>query len=247
VDSLLTLLVDTPIPTVLVVSGVIFLFLALAGQIAGKLELPPTRQKWAAVAGAVFLGAGILLYLAPGLPSVPQLGESNPPVPATADVEAAASNQTTNSLPMQAGTNSASPSAAAIVPSAVNLEACEKELFADIAPDRIVKVENGKSSKELLGTHQTKQEPAGIVLLDLGEPILVLTYFFIEDDELFKIGSLVDGACQPLEYANGSRGGSRDVLQNWDTLEVSSGSNIYALRFGYNAGIVSLDSSEFQR
>ena len=43
-DSLIALLQDTPIPTILVVSGVIFLFLALAGQIAGKLEVPPARQ-----------------------------------------------------------------------------------------------------------------------------------------------------------------------------------------------------------
>jgi hypothetical protein len=67
-DSIVSVLKDTPIPTILVVSGIVFLFLALAGQIAGRLEVPPERQKWSALAGALLLSAGLLLYLIPAHP-----------------------------------------------------------------------------------------------------------------------------------------------------------------------------------
>ena len=65
-DSIIGLLKDTPIPTILVVSGIVFLFLALAGSVAGKLEMPPARQKWSAFASFVLLTAGLLLYILPG-------------------------------------------------------------------------------------------------------------------------------------------------------------------------------------
>src|SRR5512139_3509524 len=65
-DSIVSLLKDTPIPTILVVGGIVFLFLALAGQIAGKLEVPASRQKWSALAGILLMSAGLLLYIIPG-------------------------------------------------------------------------------------------------------------------------------------------------------------------------------------
>jgi len=253
-DSLISLLNDTPIPTILVVSGVVFLFLALAGQIAGKLEVPPARQKWAAAIGAVFLGAGLLLYLAPspakggaGLAGAPQVDISPNPVQAAGSLTDAGQAQLDQQPVVESGEASPAISGAAGAPAAEGLEECLNALFSGIASDRIVMVESGTADKDLLSPQQTKRDPAGIVLLELGQPVVALSYFFFEDDELFKIGSLVDGACQPVEYANGSRGGDRNVLQNWDTLEVTSGPNVYALRFGYSGGVVDLGTSKFQR
>lgn len=253
-DSLISLLNDTPIPTILVVSGVVFLFLALAGQIAGKLEVPPARQKWAAAIGAVFLGAGLLLYLAPSpakggtsLPGAPQVDISSNPVQAAGSLTDAGQAELDQQPVVESGEASPAISGAAGALAAEGLEECLNALFSGIASDRIVMVESGTADKDLLSPQQTKKDPAGIVLLELGQPVVALSYFFFEDDELFKIGSLVDGACQPVDYANGSRGGDRNVLQNWDTLEVTSGTNVYALRFGYSGGVVDLGTSKFQR
>ena len=260
-DSIIVLLKETPIPTILVVSGVVFLFLALAGQIAGKLEVPPARQKWAAAAGTVFLGAGLLLYLAPGLPRVTHAegsisptgsGASSLPVAETQPVALAGQTQGEQAKgaqdPQALHGDFASPTrsgaANSIAPD--DLEACFKDIFSGIAADRVVRVESGKSGKELLGAQQTKKDPAGIILLELGQPVLALTYIFVEDDELFKIGSVVDGVCQPVEYVNAARGGDRNVLQNNDWLEVTSPAGVYTLRFGYYGGVVSLDTSKFQ-
>ena len=109
-------------------------------------------------------------------------------------------------------------------------------------------MESGTANRNLLTAQQSRStDPAGIVLLELGQPVVALSYYFFEDDELFKIGSLVDGACQPVEYANGTRGDDKNVLQNWDTLEVTSGTDVYALRFSYYVGVVDLGTSKFQR
>jgi hypothetical protein len=240
-DSLIVLLQDTPIPTILVVSGVVFLFLALAGQIAGKLEVPPARQKWAAATGAIFLGVGLLLYLAPSgaLSGTSSPGEGQAPASGQAQI---------NQQPVvESGGASSDISGAAGVQAAGGLEECLNALFSGIAPDRIVLVESGTADKDLLSPQQTKKEPAGIVLLELGQPVVAFSYYFFEDDELFKIGSLVDGSCKTVEYANGTRGGDRNVLQNWDTLEVTSGPDVYALKFGYSGGVVDLWTSKFQR
>ena len=44
-DDLLGAIKDTPLPTVLVVAGIVFWVLAIAGSIAGKIRVQPGRQR----------------------------------------------------------------------------------------------------------------------------------------------------------------------------------------------------------
>jgi hypothetical protein len=66
----LNTLKDTPIPTILVVAGIVFILLAIAGQFE-ILRTPPLTspwQKWVAgIVGGLFLIAGLLIYLRPNL------------------------------------------------------------------------------------------------------------------------------------------------------------------------------------
>jgi hypothetical protein len=48
-DSIIAALKDTPLPTILVVAGIAFLLLAVAGQIAGRIVVAPERQRWSAI------------------------------------------------------------------------------------------------------------------------------------------------------------------------------------------------------
>jgi hypothetical protein len=64
-ESVFGALKDTPIPTILVIAGIVFLLLAIAGQLAGRIVVAPERQRWAAVIGGVLLAAGIVLYVVP--------------------------------------------------------------------------------------------------------------------------------------------------------------------------------------
>lgn len=240
-DSIVALLKDTPIPTILVVSGIVFLFLALVGNITGKLEMPPARQKWSALVSVLLLAAGLMLYILPLRPQGLQDMSSAPPS-LTAATQPAAVVQ-----PLSTQSGSASPVIAdgAANPAPEGGEGCLEEIFSGISADRVERFEVGVQDKRF-STNQAKNDPAGIVLVELGRPVVALTFIIFEEDNLFKVGSVVDAACQPVEYANSSRGGARDVLQNWDSLEVTTGTGVYSMRFGYFDGMVELDTRNIQ-
>jgi hypothetical protein len=77
-ESVLAALKETPIPTIMVVAGIVFLLLAVAGQLAGRIAVPPGRQRGAAVIGGVLLIAGMVLHVIP-IPEPESVGQ--PPLP----------------------------------------------------------------------------------------------------------------------------------------------------------------------
>lgn len=77
--EIITAIQATPMPTIMVVGGIVFLILAVAGGIAGKIEVSPERQKWAGIIGVVLLFSGIALYVIPPSPIPDEL--SAPPDP----------------------------------------------------------------------------------------------------------------------------------------------------------------------
>jgi hypothetical protein len=79
-DGMIAALKDTPIPTILVVAGIVFLLLSIAGQLAGRIAVPPERQRQAAVMGGLLGVVGIALHVAPPL-RIPRKASDIPPVP----------------------------------------------------------------------------------------------------------------------------------------------------------------------
>jgi hypothetical protein len=75
--NVLNTLKDTPIPTILVVAGIVFILLAIAGQFK-LLEIPPLVslwQKWlTGIIGSLLILGGLLIYLRPGLTTVEWIG-----------------------------------------------------------------------------------------------------------------------------------------------------------------------------
>src|SRR5918996_5922157 len=63
--SIVAALKDTPIPTILVIAGIVFLILAIAGQLAGRITVAPERQRWAAIIGCVLITVVVALYVVP--------------------------------------------------------------------------------------------------------------------------------------------------------------------------------------
>lgn len=235
-DSLIALLKDTPIPTILVVSGIIFLFLAMAGKVAGQLEMPPARQKWSGVVSAVLITTGLVLYTLPvSAPVAP--GNSSP----SSDLPVATGeNDLVQPVPAQ---GKAAPVLTEAVANPIQEadEGCLAELFSGIPASNIQRVESGVEDKRF-SAQRINNSPAGIVLLELGQPVLALTYLVIEEDKLFKLGAVVDASCRSVEFANASRGGAKDVILFWDSLQVTTGSGMYTLRLGYVDGMVELDA-----
>jgi hypothetical protein len=64
-ESAFAALKDTSIPTILVIAGIVFLLLAIAGQLAGRIAVAPERQRWAAIIGGVLLVIGVVLHVVP--------------------------------------------------------------------------------------------------------------------------------------------------------------------------------------
>ncbi len=100
--EILTALRDTPLPTILVVVGSIFLLLAVISKIGTYIALTSKQQKWAASIGGLLLVLGIGLHLVP-----PAQLSSEALLIATA---------TTTSTPAQVSITTIVPSPTALLP-----------------------------------------------------------------------------------------------------------------------------------
>ncbi|MBV1930789.1 MAG: hypothetical protein KUG71_03650 [Porticoccaceae bacterium] len=60
-DSAFSTILSTPQSTLLTIAGILFLLLAVAGSVVGKINVPPERQKWAGIIGGFLLLGGILI------------------------------------------------------------------------------------------------------------------------------------------------------------------------------------------
>jgi hypothetical protein len=67
VEGILKALQGTPIPTILVVAGIAFLLLSIVGQLVGRINVPPERQRRAAIIGGLLLVVGLALDIGPSL------------------------------------------------------------------------------------------------------------------------------------------------------------------------------------
>ena len=56
-------IVKTPLPTILVMSGILFLFLAVVGKFGARIAVNPQKQRLAGLLGAVLLVGGVALYI----------------------------------------------------------------------------------------------------------------------------------------------------------------------------------------
>ena len=65
--DILQILVDTPIPTLLILGGLVFLLLSIADKVYGKIEVAEERKKYALSVGFLLLGSGLGIEVFGGL------------------------------------------------------------------------------------------------------------------------------------------------------------------------------------
>ena len=68
-EDLLKTLAETPLPHILVIAGLLFLFLSIAGKIGANIAVNSEKQRLAGVLGFILLVGGVTLYLF--VPSTP--------------------------------------------------------------------------------------------------------------------------------------------------------------------------------
>lgn len=116
---------------------------------------------------------------------------------------------------------------------------CFDPFFSEIPADRQTSLEVGASNKTILAANQTKTTPIALLLNENREAIGAMIFSVFPDNNLFKIDTIIDASCQPVEqYENASRGGDKRNMQNWDTLQMTINAQSYSLRLGYSEGEV---------
>jgi hypothetical protein len=71
---------ETPLPTIFVVGGILFLLLAMAGSVAGKITIEPGMRLTAGLVGTVLIVLGLLLFFVHN-PTGPTATTSPTPTP----------------------------------------------------------------------------------------------------------------------------------------------------------------------
>lgn len=131
-----------------------------------------------------------------------------------------------------------SPPSETTAASSPGATACLRRYFEGIPDDRIAAVEAGTVDLDVIAANQTKRGTVGLSLTNDNRPIGATRFAFFPAGEIFKIESIVDERCETIDaYSNTSRGGDKNVLQNYDTLRLGLGGAYYDLRLGGNTTI----------
>lgn len=116
---------------------------------------------------------------------------------------------------------------------------CFGRYFDAIPRDRIAPVEAGTTAFDVIGANQPKAGTVGLRLTNNGRSIGGVRFAFFPTNEIFKIESVVDERCRPIEeYSNTTnRGGDPHVLQNADAVRFGLGGAFYDLTLNGTATI----------
>jgi hypothetical protein len=217
--DILNLISGTPLPTILVIGGMLFIALALGSQIGGRIEMPAERQRISGVIGGVLLVAGLAFYFLPSVIS-PQISQTDNPSSGAAqsnDGGLTESNTTGLTSSLRKG--------------------CFETYFAGILDDRLASLETGAMDQVIINPAQTKSEPFAIQLTRNREIVGAMIINFFPESTLFKITSVVNPECVVVtSYENATMGGDPNTLGNWNTLELRLGGLLYIIDFDYSSG-----------
>ncbi len=187
--DLLNTLKDTPIPTILILAGIVFILLAIVGQI-DLLKTPPLQsswQKWAAgTVGGLFLIAGLLVYLLP----ISSRGNT-PPSPGTPTVTAA---------PSPTVTAASSPSSTPISFANLDDEANRWTTIQDTVVAKPTNIQDPSVDGSALKVSLTKGHPGNSILAlrnlspaDTATTFeLNLSFYFLSADYIQALGFSID-------------------------------------------------------
>jgi hypothetical protein len=153
--------------------------------------------------------------------------------PTAAPSPTVASSPSVTLAPTDAPAVTAAPAATVAGPAAAPRPGCFAAYFDGLADARVTILEPGTNNFLLVGIDLSRAEPIGYLFTLNGQPFGAMRFNFIQANRFFRIESIVDADCQPIEdYVNAGRGGNRNVLQIWDTLQLTLGTQGYDLRMG---------------
>jgi hypothetical protein len=119
---------------------------------------------------------------------------------------------------------------------------CLQRHFRSLPKDRVSTIEAGTKAYQVIAPQQSKEESIILIFKENRRAIGAVTFQFYSDGNFFKIESVIDSDCHPVHaYSNATRNGDKNVLQNWDDLQVRLGGLDYLLHFDYAEGRIAVD------
>jgi hypothetical protein len=111
---------------------------------------------------------------------------------------------------------------------------CFRDYFEGIPAARVFSLEEGVLDRDVLGPLDRKHGPIGFRLTRADLPIGGVRVFFSSDNTVFRVESVVDGACRRVEdFENADRPEyDKHVIQNWDAMRVRLAGSSYLIDFG---------------
>ncbi len=127
-------------------------------------------------------------------------------------------------------------------PSRSDPATCLAAFLQGVPKDRLTTLEAGTKDLQIIAPEQAKDQPIALRLEENRQLVGAIKIQFYSNGSMFKIESIVDSQCQPVEdFANVSRAGDKHVLQNYDDLQIRFGNATYVLSFEYGAGKIDAD------
>ncbi|MEX0623680.1 MAG: hypothetical protein WD251_07220, partial [Saccharospirillum sp.] len=124
-----------------------------------------------------------------------------------------------------------------------SISSCFDRYLSELPADRQTTLEVGASDRNVLSSTQTKTTPIALLFNENRNRLGAMVFNVFPTDDLFRIDTIIDANCQPIEqFSNASRGGDKNILQNWDTLQMTLNNSSYTLRLGYSEGEVEVNA-----
>jgi len=98
---------------------------------------------------------------------------------------------------------------------------CFPRYFNGIPQDRIAQLEAGTANFDVIAASQPKAGTVGLRFTNNNRSIGAIRFDFLPTNLIFKVESVVDARCKLIEdYSNITRGGDKNLLQNYDSLRL---------------------------
>jgi hypothetical protein len=139
------------------------------------------------------------------------------------------------------GTEAPTPGAAPTQPTgatAAGAGGCFGEYFKGIPQDRVGSVEAGAQAYDVITETQPKAGTIGMTFTNNARPIGAIRFAFFPANRFFKIESIVDAQCKPIEDYRNLEGGDKHVAGDSSTVRLRLDGRYYDLNASGGGSVI---------
>jgi hypothetical protein len=115
---------------------------------------------------------------------------------------------------------------------------CFGEYFKGIPQDRVGSVEAGAQAYDVITENQPKAGTIGMTFTNNARPIGAIRFAFFPANRFFKIESIVDAQCKPMEGYRNLEGGDKHVAGDSSTVRLRLDGRYYDLNASGGGSVI---------